>query len=62
MSKKIQSLVPDGETDEVALFERDLTPEEVFILGFLKGFNRKNSQQWSERELGVFQNSYYYYL
>lgn len=59
MSKKNQSFVSKDEIEEIVLIERELTPEEVFILGFLKGFNRKNSQQWNQRELGNFQNFYY---
>jgi hypothetical protein len=56
---KQQNLIPKEEIDEMTLIGSDLTAEEVFILGFLKGFNRTNSQQWSERDLGIFRNPYY---
>jgi len=39
--------------EEIQIFE-DLTPEEVFILGFLKGFNRQNMKMWSDMELSIF--------
>lgn len=39
--------------EEMRVLEQ-MTPEEVFIMGFLKGFNRKNMKMWAEIELSIF--------
>ncbi len=43
--------------EEMRLIE-ELTPEETFILGFLKGFNRENMRLWVEMELSIFDVNY----
>lgn len=42
------------EKDEIKLLRDQLTPEEIFLLGFLKGFDRKVVQEWEENELWDF--------
>lgn len=44
--------------EEMRFMEEELSPEEVFILGFLKGFNRRNMKMWVEMELSIFDASY----
>jgi len=35
----------------LVILEEQLDPEELFLVGFLKGFNRKNMMDWNEKEL-----------
>ena len=37
--------------EEIKILGKQLEPREIFLLGFLKGFNRYNLRQWQEREL-----------
>jgi len=37
--------------EEIEILGKQLEPREVFLLGFLKGFNRNNLRQWQEQEL-----------
>ena len=47
--------------EEINLLEGgDLSPEEIFVLGFLKSFDRENMKAWSREELAVFQKTYYF--
>jgi len=39
--------------EEMRILE-ELKPEEIFILGFLKGFNRQNMKMWVDMELSIF--------
>lgn len=39
------------ENDEVDLLSNQLDPKEMYILGFLKGFDRKTLRAWSEKGL-----------
>ena len=55
MNKKYQKLIPK---DELSILEGQLNSEELFILGFLKEFNRKNLKEWDDNELGIFQDTY----
>lgn len=40
--------------EEMRVIREELSPEEVFILGFLKGFNRENMKLWIDMELSIF--------
>jgi hypothetical protein len=57
MTRQKQDVISE---DEMSLLEENLTPEEIFIVGFLKGFNRENMREWKERGLGAFRNPYYF--
>lgn len=37
--------------EEIEILGKQLDPQEIFLLGFLKGFNRNNLKQWQEQEL-----------
>jgi len=47
-------------SEEEMRFIEDLSPEEVFVLGFLKGFNRRNMKMWVEMELSIFDDEISY--
>ena len=34
--------------DEIEILSTQLTPEEMYIVGFLKGFNRQTLKEWQE--------------
>jgi hypothetical protein len=40
--------------DEVDILSDQLDSREMFILGFLKGFNRTNTREWTENGLWDF--------
>ncbi len=48
MQRKQNQTFEEGELD---IFVRQLSPEELFIIGFLKGFDRKVTAEWQERGL-----------
>ena len=37
--------------EEIEILGKQLEPREIFLIGFLKGFNRYNLRQWQEQEL-----------
>jgi len=37
------------EKDELEFLKRELNSEELFLLSFLKGFNRKVTKEWDEK-------------
>jgi hypothetical protein len=37
--------------DEVEILSGQLSPEEMYVVGFLKGFNRQVLKEWQKREL-----------
>ena len=37
--------------EEIEILGKQLEPREVFLIGFLKGFNRNNLRQWQEQGL-----------
>ncbi|MFA4953053.1 MAG: hypothetical protein WC584_02430 [Candidatus Pacearchaeota archaeon] len=37
--------------EEIEILGKQLDPQEIFLVGFLKGFNRYNLRQWQELEL-----------
>ena len=39
---------------ELRMLSEQLTPEELYIIQYLKSFNRENMRDWQERELGIF--------
>jgi hypothetical protein len=44
--------------EEMSMISGELNPEEVFVLSFLRGFNRDNMKEWSENDLAGFENNY----
>jgi len=40
-----------SEKEEIALLSEQVDPREMFILGYLKGFDRKVMREWSEKGL-----------
>ncbi|MBI3623681.1 hypothetical protein HY212_06415 [Candidatus Pacearchaeota archaeon] len=43
---------------ELDILKSQLDPRDLFILGFLKGFNRSNMLAWSRKDLAVFNTKY----
>ncbi len=41
--------------EEIRMLSEQLDPREMFILGYLKGFDRKVMKEWDER--GLWENS-----
>jgi hypothetical protein len=39
------------ENEEVELLREHLSPDEIFLLGFLKGFDRRVTQEWEDEGL-----------
>jgi hypothetical protein len=37
--------------DEVEILSSQLSPEEMYIVGFLKGFDRRVLKEWQQKEL-----------
>jgi len=37
--------------DELEILSEQLDPQEMYILGFLKGFNRNNLKEWGKKGL-----------
>ncbi|MEK6895547.1 MAG: hypothetical protein AABX48_03425 [Nanoarchaeota archaeon] len=37
--------------EELEILESQLGPDELFIVGYLKGFNRQVTRDWAERDL-----------
>lgn len=48
MKKQKLELI-DG--DEIKLLSNQVSPEEMFIIGFLKGFDRKTLKEWEDNEI-----------
>jgi len=44
--------------EEMEILRDQLDSRDLFLLGFLKGFNRTNMQEWSRKELSVFSTQY----
>lgn len=40
-----------ADSDEISLLSKQVSPEEMFILGFLKGFDRKTLKEWNDNEI-----------
>ncbi len=51
MTKQITHIL---EKDELNLLREQLSPEEVFLLGFLKGFDRNVMREWDKNGLWNF--------
>ena len=47
MKKQSQTMTEE----EIEILGKQLEPREIFLIGFLKGFNRYNLRQWQEQEL-----------
>jgi hypothetical protein len=39
---------------EMEMLSEMLSSEEMYVLEYLKGFNRSNMKEWQERGLGIF--------
>ncbi len=57
MNKHKKLTLSEPEAD----FLRDeyLDADELFLIGFLQGFNRKNEKEWTEKSIWVFDDSSY---
>lgn len=47
---KKQHLDYEGK-DELEILSEQLNPEEMYVLGYLKGFNRSNLKEWGKKGL-----------
>ena len=47
-----------SDLQEYDILKSQLDSRDLFILGFLKGFNRSNMQAWSKRDLAIFDARY----
>ena len=47
MKKTYQKMLDE----EVAILSEQLDPKEIFLAGYLKGFNRSNMKAWQEQNL-----------
>ncbi len=54
MNKQYQKFISP---EEMSVLSGELDPEEIFILGFLRGFNRKNMKEWGDKDFGIFQSN-----
>lgn len=41
----------DFEDEEIEILSKQLDPRELYILGFLKGFDRKTLKEWGKKGL-----------
>jgi hypothetical protein len=53
-----QKYIYPNEYEEIEILREQLDPEEMYILGFLKGFDRKTLKDWSEKGLMDFSLKY----
>jgi len=56
--KKNYEEIEGFEEDELEILSRQVTPDELFILSFLKGFNRKVTREWEKKGLWDFSVEY----
>lgn len=40
-----------SEKDELQLLSEQVSPEEMYVLGFLKSFDRRNLKEWGKKGL-----------
>ena len=48
-----------ADREEMEILKNQLDSRDLFLIGFLKGFNRSNMKEWAENDLSVFNSSNY---
>lgn len=52
--------MPEGNEIDILSEQVNLDSREMFVLGFLKGFNRKAMKEWSKKGLGNYSSEDFY--